>query len=67
MKVITSAKLLKELEKAGFITSFHPKYKYVNDNADPDPYRVFMHKGTKYEVNYVDGCFCPYVFQVESN
>lgn len=55
MKVITDGRTLHSLGKQyGF--EYDKKYRYITeDNGD------FKHKGRKYSLRYLDGCFYPYL------
>lgn len=73
---VRDGRTLRALERAGHIEEpskgLRPKgarwgsgYAYV-DQADEKP-PEFTHKGRRYKVSYIDGCFFPFVFvEVES-
>ena len=57
---ITNATTLKALAKRGFITWPVDKgFKYVDGNNS-----TFEFKGRKFELQYQDGCFYPFVFEI---
>jgi hypothetical protein len=61
--VVTNINKLKELQRVGLITldPLTTKFKYI----DTFKYYYFKYKDTYYQCKFVDGCFNPYVFELE--
>lgn len=76
-KLVCNMNTLKMLERNGFITLHpHTGYKirglYSNKTftcyyIDEYKSRIFKFRGKEYTVEYVDGCFYPYVFELLTN
>ncbi len=65
-KVITDGRTLRAMAKADKLTWPVPvhgsvKHKYVDEEKRS---RSFQFKGKQYRIDYVDGCFFPFVFKI---
>lgn len=71
-QTIRDLSTLKKLEKAGYITLHHHTGKTVNGLFGPvkawyiqdNTASSFEHDNRKFEIEYVDGCFYPFVFEI---
>lgn len=63
MRIVKDAKTLKALAAAGFIRwPVEPGHHYVNEiSSEP-----FEHGGRRYRTRYLDGCFYPFVYELDS-
>jgi len=77
-KVVNDMRILKGMEKAGLIkldgqtgtkiTGLYSDKKFTCCYIDcAVGNSIFEYKGKKYQVKFVSGCFCPYVFEYEEN
>jgi len=59
---VTDGRTLSALSKKGFFTyPVDRGHKYIDEEKNP---RQFIHEGIKYCIDYVDGCFFPFLFKM---
>jgi len=74
MKIVKDIRTLKAMAKAGLIifhedtgkkvgTLFGPDSKAYYVGYNPGTSSTFEYKGKKYQLEYFDGCFCPFVVE----
>lgn len=66
MRIVRDIRILKAMEKAGFLILPNPKFTYV-DYSKNNPYgENFVYKFEKYGFQYFSGCFNPFIVKVQN-
>ncbi|MHB8742048.1 MAG: hypothetical protein ACYC9L_02900 [Sulfuricaulis sp.] len=62
MRIVKSTRTLAALAAAGHIVyPVEPEHHYVEEKS----LAPFMHEGKRYVVRYLDGCFYPFVYELD--